>query len=178
MDSSSTPQSLIEEFSATIKFASGDFAFRANKISIKESVDSSGDRCWRVQAFHDIFKDFPPKPGLAGIKEVIAIHLYIGEESSGTHRVLVGASRPPEVKKNSGNLFKIVDRKPDKDNVIDTTEIYQGIKGEISYQWDQDRTRIEGIFSLLVLDRDNTDSSTNIQLKGSFNLLNSGEHKI
>ncbi|WP_027922133.1 hypothetical protein [Pseudomonas sp. URMO17WK12:I12] len=178
MDTPSTSQGLDEEFNATIKFASGNFAFKANKISIKESVDSLGNKCWRVQAFQDIYKDFPPKPGLAGIKEVIAIHLYIGEELSGTNEALVPAIQPPNAIKNSGNLFKIVDKKPDKDDVIDTAETYPGTEGIASYEWNQERTRIKGTFRLLVMDCDNPGPETDINIYGNFNLLNSGDHRI
>jgi hypothetical protein len=177
MNTSST-QALNEEFNATIKFAAGSFAFKANKISIKESVDSSGNRCWRVQAFQDIYKEFPPQPGLAGIKEIIAIHLYIGEELRGRNNALVPALLPPQVIINSGNLFKIVDKKPDKDNVVDTVDNYLGIEGGISYEWDEERTRIKGNFNLLVMDCYNPGPETDININGNFNLLNSGEHRI
>jgi hypothetical protein len=179
MSTPSTSQILNEEFTATIKFPAGNFAFKANKINIKESIDSSGSKCWELQAFHDIFKDPPPKAGLAGIKEVIAIHLYIGAELKGTNEALVSARLPPNVIKHSGNLFKIVDRNPDKDNLIDTTDNYRGIEGSTSYEWDQQRTRINGTFNLLVMDHDNPGPTTDIRImNGNFNLLNRGQHSI
>lgn len=179
MSTPSASQTPNEEFTATIKFPAGNFAFKANKINIKESIDSSGSKCWELQAFHDIFKDFPPKPGLAGIKEVIAIHLYIGENLKKTNVALVPACLSPNVIKYSGNLFKIADRNPDKDNLIDTTENYQGIEGCASYEWDEKRTRIKGTFNLLVMDYDNPGPATDIRImNGNFNLLNRGQHPI
>jgi len=179
MSTTSLSQTPDEEFNATLKLPTGNFSFKANKINIKESIDASGNKCWELQAFHDILKDSPPQSGLAGIKEVIVIHLYIGDELSVKHQPLVPSNLPPSVIKNSGNLFKIVDKKPDKENLIDTIDNYLGIEGIISYAWNKERTRIKGTFSFLVLDCDDPRPDTDIQItNGNFNLLNRGQHLI
>lgn len=178
MSTPSTSQSSGEEFNATIKFPAGNFAFKANKISIERRLDQSNNNCWVLKAFHDGLNDSTNKFGLARIKEVFAIHLCIGDELSKTNDELVHACAPPNVFKNSGSLFKIVDKIPDEDNLIDTTDNYLGIQGEISYAWDEKRTRVQGTFRLLVGDSVDPRPHKDILLHGNFNLLNSGPHSI
>ncbi|MFJ2366262.1 hypothetical protein ACIPIN_21585 [Pseudomonas sp. NPDC087697] len=174
MSTPSTSQKPNEEFNATIKFPTGDFSFKANKINIEKSVDSTGIECWTLAAFQDIFKDPAYKKGLASIKEVIAIQLHIARDKLTDDQQLFPAAIPPLLNKNSGNLSKIVDKIPDKDNLIDTVETYLGDTGHIDYEWDADRTRITGNFELWVGDS----NQETFRLFGYFNLLNRGQHLI
>jgi hypothetical protein len=183
MNIPSTSQRPNEEFTATIKFPDGDFEFKANKINIQKSVDISESECWTIMAFQEILKDTAAKIDRDNLKEVIAIHLHIPRETLNDDQMLVtGLPPPPETKpptpltlnKNSGNLFKIVDKEADPRHLIDTIENYLGIFGQITYSWDAEQTRITGTFLLFV-------SGSNqkiIPIKGNFNLLNRALHPI
>ncbi|UVL40864.1 hypothetical protein LOY55_01735 [Pseudomonas sp. B21-040] len=173
MSTPSASQIPIEEFKATLKLQSGDFEFKANKINIVKSVDLSGNKCWTIKAFQEIFNDKGPTSDLTGIKEVIAIHLNIAREPIADNQQLLPAALPPALNKNSGSVFKIVDNIPDENNQIDTTENYPGDAGEITYLWDELRTNITGTFSLRGKYADDY-----FLVFGSFNLLNRGQHII
>ncbi|EJM10519.1 hypothetical protein PMI22_05669 [Pseudomonas sp. GM21] len=172
MSTPSTSQNLKEEFNATIKFPAGDFVFKANKIGIEKSVDSSGSECWVLKAFQDTYKDPAIKSGLAD--EIFSIQLTIAGETSANNQPFQPGTRPPILTKNSGNLFKIVVIKPDNGKPTDTIEYHIGKSGSTTYLWNKEKTCITGAFSLLV---ENAQEEP-FQLFGSFNLLNRGNHSI
>lgn len=172
MSTPSTSQNFKEEFNATIKFPAGDFAFKANKIGIENSVDSSGSEYWTLKAFQDTYKDPAIKSGLAD--EIFSIQLTIAGETYADGQPLQPGTAPPKPTINSGNLFKIVVIKPVNGKPTDKIVHHLGKSGRISYLWDKHRTFITGVFSLLV---ENAQEEP-FQLFGNFNLLNRGQHLI
>lgn len=173
-------------FKATIAYPEGNFDFIANKASISQDKDSSKNECWRIVVFQDILKNPASQTKkLIDIKEVISIQLYIPkdrlfDDQNLTSAVIDTSLNDPNRRndiafnKNSGNLLKIIDDKPDINNTIDTTVQYPGTSGSIVYQWDEDFKRIFGVFALLVKSPD----EAIIQILGRFNLSNALNYSI
>lgn len=170
----SPSQSIKEEFYAAVEFPSEHLEFKANKVNIENSVDTSGVECFTLMAFHDILKDPTKSVTLNNIQEVLGLHLYLPRANPTDDRALGRSAIPPLLNAYSGNFYKIVDKVPDKDNRIDTIVSYLGTSGWITYIWVENNTWVRGTFTLTVKGADGIE----VKMMGHFNISNTGEHPI
>ena len=172
LPSSSLPPK--ESFYATVEFPGNYLEFKANKVNIGKSVDTSGIECLTLMAFQDILKDPTKGPGVNNLREVLGLHLYLPQGSLTNDRALGRSALPPLLNAYSGNFFKIIDKIPDMDNRIDSIVDYVGTSGWITYTWVENNTWIRGTFTLMVKGPDGKE----FQMMGHFNISNTGEHLI